>query len=882
MATVILDAGDSFTLASNATVRGSSGSETVKVLDGVVATLDSNVERIELPRASSAYTYQATANGVAILYNGTVVATAFNADKVAFTDGSATVAGTLVGTTLSFTLGGAAVSTTAGAVTPTLSTATGEASTISTGSTGGGSTTGQSFSLTTAADLMGPNVVTSTSKTTSGNDTIYGLTASSLTTNDIVDGGDGTDSLIADYDVGAGSLTIAPLLTSVESLTLRNTGTSNTTGDTLTFSAANATGLTSVNFDQITGTTGAAALVASGLDAGVTTIGVSKNAGQANTYTFTYADAAVAGTANTLTMNVTGNTTATGAVVIRGTTSTAAGAGVETVTINTTGTGTAAASTLASVLSADGGGSTSVLKTLNITGSSNLTINSSVDFAGTSGGTIVATGMSGDLTLTATSGNEPITFTGGSGKNNVTVAGGNDSLTGGSNDDTFTIGTGNDTVVGNAGNDRVVLSAITDLNSLDSIALGDGTRDTLAIGTWTAVNGTNFSASNKALIAATVTGQEVVELTAADVTAIDYSAIAQDIVRLSGGDGGNGAANTVITNAATNDVLINNYTTNNVTGATGSSAVTISAVLPNQTFKIELFGSGVGYTNVATAGTDHAIETVSNVTTLAIDSSTSATDTSTTVNTIGGTLEATAFAIKNTSAQTLVITGNKDLTIVNTAGTATAAFSNGIDVNASAFTGKLVLSGSNSNDSIKGGTGNDVITGAQGSDTIDLSAGGNDKVVFTALNSTDKDTIKSFTSGDTINVAALGDGTTGSLDSVITSAAAQSAMTADRAYIINTNGTAANLTTSGTAVITDMTSAAQVSVYLNERFTTTATTQRDVIIINDTTSGQNKTYVWNYVDAGTAGFATNGSELTLVGVIENGGTALGASAVVFA
>lgn len=151
MATVILDANDSYTAASAVTIRGSSGSETVKIYDGVAVNLDSNVERVEFARASSAYQYKATANGVEVSYNGTVVTTLFSGDKAAFTDGSAVVAGTIVGSTLSFTLGGTAVPSTAGAVVPTLVTTAGEASTITSGS--GSSTGGSNGTYTLASDM---------------------------------------------------------------------------------------------------------------------------------------------------------------------------------------------------------------------------------------------------------------------------------------------------------------------------------------------------------------------------------------------------------------------------------------------------------------------------------------------------------------------------------------------------------------------------------------------------------------------------------------------------------------------------------------------------------------------------------------------------------
>jgi hypothetical protein len=604
---------------------------------------------------------------------------------------------------------------------------------------------GQTFTLTTGADVLGPNSLVAANKTGDGSDTIYALTASSLTSADIIDGGNGTDSIIADYDFGgadagtATPTTVAPVLTSVENITIRNTGVKDTQADLFTLNTANSTGIKSVTFDQVAGAGTATTLSATALASSVATVGVTNNATLAHNYTFQYADAAVAGTADAVTVNVTGNSTATGTVLIRGTTSTTAGAGVETVTVKTTGTGTAAASTIGTLLSADGGGTTSVLKTLNVTGTSALTINASVDFAGTDGGTIVATGMSGDLTLTATTGNEKITFTGGSGKNNITTADGNDTLTGGTGDDTFTIGAGDDTVVGGAGNDRVVITGIAQLTAKDSIALGEGTRDTLAVGTWTALTvAGGVTAGNKALIDA-VTGLEVIELTAGNVTAVDYDAITQNVAYLT-------AANTTeaiaLTNVTTGDVL---RLTADSTDDGNTDQITVTGKSPNQEFVLELNGTDTDLTANNGAATNAAVSIAANISKFTIDSSAATASTANT-NSIAGT-HASAVAIENTSTQNFVITGNQGLVITG-GGTALAGFSTGADINASTFTGPLTLNGSTSADNFTGGTGVDTIRMLAGVDNINISSGGADVISLAGITAaTDRDIITGFTTG---------------------------------------------------------------------------------------------------------------------------------------
>jgi S-layer protein len=734
---------------------------------------------------------------------------------------------------------------------------------------GTGGTPGASFALTTAADVLGPLSGTAALKTTAGDDKIFGLTNDSLNSGDVIDGGLGSDSITANIATAG---TIAPVLTSIESVTLNSVSAG---GAAIVLDMKNSTGTDQV---WLSGQTAGAAdtLTAQSLAAGVQA-GIRDNGGtKANVYNFQYVDSAASGANDAVTLNLVNNNNqaipaggGTGAVTIRNTTSTTGTNGFETVNITTSG-GT---SILASLASTQGGGGTA-LKTVNVSGSSSLTITGSLAFNGGVSGTINSTTSAGTLTLTATGG-EAITFTqAGAGSATITTGAGNDILTGGAGNDTFTIGTGNDTVVGGAGNDAVRLGALADLTAADSISLGDGARDTLSIvaGT-TAINTTTITADIKTLI--NNTGAEVIELRAAGVTGVDYSAITQDIVRITTASA---AANVVATNVATGDILIFNA---DQTGVTGGSAIQASGVLPNQTFKIELAGSGIDISNVVTAATDSAIELSSNITTLQIDSNNTPSP-ATTVNTIGGALNAGAFAIKNTSAQTVVITGNSDLDIRNTTSAATinnGTFSNGVDVQASAFTGKLTIGGSAQADIITGGAGNDIISAGGGNDTINLAAGGSDKFNFYTHAGNGTDTINGFNGAagnDTLNVGTLGSGAITGPATVITSAATQQALTDTLAYLITTTGAAANLTTGGTAAVTDWTNLTQVGAYLSERFTATAGASDNVFVVNT----GNTSYVYSFVDA--AGTTLVAGELALVGVVNNGGTALTASSIVFA
>lgn len=490
-----------------------------------------------------------------------------------------------------------------------------------------------------------------------------------------------------------------------------------------------------------------------------------------------------------------------------------------------------------------------------------------MDFKGTTGA-IVATAFTGTTLTVTASGGEDIAFTGGAAKNVVTTGAGNDTLTGGANDDTFTIGTGFDTVTGGAGNDKVVLTAITELTSNDAVALGDGTRDTLAIGTWVnLIDGEELTTANKALIAAT--GAEVIELTAADQAGVDFANLDQSIVRLTAAGGANDVSQ-AFTNVRTGDTVI--YTADAV-GVTGAAAISYSGAIAGQSASIELFGTGVDLKTAGTAATDDAVEVVNGITVLNLDSSKLSTDTATTANTVTGATDAVGtagYAFDNQSLATINLTGNHAFSIVDGDG---IGFSNAISFNASAFTGVLTFVGSAAADVVTVGSGNDVITAGGGNDEINLSAGGADKLVFSATASNGRDVITGFASDDSLNVAGLGDGTLTALISTISSASATNVDITDAGvYIINTTGAAGNLKTGGTAAVTDWTNLTQVAAYLEERFDA-ADNDDGAFVVNTGTT----TYVYSLTDAGDATIAAG--ELALVGVLSSTGNLQAANVV---
>lgn len=736
-------------------------------------------------------------------------------------------------------------------------------------------TTGSSFTLTTAADIMNATSTTAANKTTTGNDTIYGLTASSLTSADVLDASSGTDTLIADYDAGTVALSIAPTLTSVESVTLRNTGTTAHDGatDGITFSAASSTGITSVTFDKVTATTGVVGLYkATNLGAG-TTVGITDNQTGAHVYTFQYTNAALAGSADTVALTISNDTTATGAVSIQNSTSaTGANDGAETVAITVSNTSSTTTSTLGSLV-VDNGTNKTVNK-VTVAGSGNLTITNTIDFEGTTSGTVDASAATGNLGLTLTSG-EAITFTGGSGKSTVVFGDAANVITGGAAADTFTLGTGVNTVTGNAGNDTVI-GTLASFTAADSIVLGDGTRDGITYSDVTALNSTGVTAAQLTILAG-YTGVEAIGSSQADVTAIDANYFTQSVFKLSG-------ANAV--DIAMIDVAGDTLVLATGIAASVNDALTVSGELPNSTFNLEMSGAAsiAVYSKDGAAG-DAGLTISTGISTVNILSTTTATSTTGLKNGISAdadaTLDGTAatngtYAIANVSAGGFVLTGNVDFAID---GGKTAGFSNAVDFNATAFTGKLTFVGSDSADRVTAGTGNDTIQGLGGDDVIDLAAGGVDLLNYAIVTgsavASGKDTITGFTTGndklsfDGTNITGGGSVTATAGTAVTAGSVTAAALTDGSVYVINNGAT--SLISGGTKTVTSYTDTAVVAAYLNEGYNATADNDAAVFLINDL-SGK-KTYVY-LVDEQTGAASTiQTADVTLIGVITESTTA---------
>jgi len=302
------------------------------------------------------------------------------------------------------------------------------------------------------------------------------------------------------------------------------------------------------------------------------------------------------------------------------------------------------------------------------------------------------------------------------------------------------------------------------------------------------------------------------------------------------------------------------------------------------------------------------------------------------------TLNASDLTTLNLSGNADVIITNAIVGSANLATVSAAAVQGAVTVNASAstanmtFTGSLsgtnVLTGGTGADTITGGTVADTIVGGNGADNISGNAGndvllggigadvinggiGNDTIIGGAGNDTltgdvgadvfglqasnGVDTINGFVSGtDDISLGAvavaqnaLSPATalvtlSGDLSGQEIAAGAGGAnsvtiVAADDYLIFNLNGAAANFTTAGTATLTaaDLTATTltALAAYLDERVVTANIADEALIAINWTAGGSTQTYLYRFAD-GLTNTTVEAGELTLVGIVDRGTTAL--------
>ena len=554
------------------------------------------------------------------------------------------------------------------------------------------------------------------------NDTFTAATGSTgaqtLTAGDNLNGGDGTDSLNITNTVAA-TLGAGVTTTKIENVNV--TATAATIVD--------ATGFGGVTNVSNTGST--ATVTVTGLKAipSVSLVGISTD----NNTVVTLDAAAVAGTADALTLNVNGvatNANSTQRVTVDG---------IETVNVVSSGSATGNAATSA-VLTV----SSNSLTTLNVTG--------------TAAATLAANLLGATATTTGTVTSDP-------GAHNVDItADATDKLS----------------VSMNAGNDGV---AIGNISVTHTIAGGDGTDTLDTNAAISLVTGANISGFEAVTIRGGVTvalptgttGNTVSTLTIAGGTGGTLTGFAAGgTINLQGG-GPATVTNTTGWTGTTDAITVNVGATTG-TGSTGSlTATSVSAALID-----------VATINNLQAGSDVSPRSVgfssaANLTTLTVNSGNAAPITITgggvllkTINAagVGGTVAFTATAA-NTLPAGFSLTGGAGGSILT------------------GFNGADTLTGGAGNDTLNGGLGQDTLTGGAGADTFVYTANATGAVQSSLAA---PDTIIGFVTGtDKLNITNITAGPVAFLNNYTTVAQAQAAVAADGraglAYFVTADST---------------------------------------------------------------------------------------------
>ncbi len=558
---------------------------------------------------------------------------------------------------------------------------------------GSGTSVGQTFTLTTGSDSFTGS---------SGNDTFNASYTSAngmtLQSGDTLAGGAGTDVL--NVSVGAAG-TVQPTISGIETVS----GNFSAGG---TISLLSATGVSTV---ESGGSTNAA--IFSGIGSSSVAL---KASNTALGTTFGFTNAALAGSADTVSLTL--NNVTAGTVAVQPVSGTN---GAETIAITSTGS--------PNTITLDDGTSTSLTK-VTISGSQDLSLTTTP----TTLTALDASALTGGLTHTSTA---------------VAAS----TVTGGSGNDALTMGAAavKDSVNAGAGDDTVTFSANFDVD--DTVDGGAGT-DTFVFGTST--DGTGYTAPTTK----TLTNFEILKFTNAIAAGLTTANVQAGIttVDLNGGTD----AQTIVMEAGAKTVKVGAANTGTLTVTDTGTATTDSLTLTNTGAAISMFGAAAGglvvngYETVTinTTGTGAATTQAATVITLAPD-----TGGTSTLNLAGSNTLSTTGAITANVINASGLTGSAKLTM----GAAAASGLTSILGSANADTlvgdasssidggaGNDTITGGSDNDTLVGGAGDDSITAAAGNDSI--SAGdGNDAVVI-AGNLTAADTISGGNGTDTLSI----------------------------------------------------------------------------------------------------------------------------------
>ena len=567
---------------------------------------------------------------------------------------------------------------------------------------GGSSATSASFTLTTGVDTFTGR---------SGNDSFDATTLASMNDYDIIDGGDGTDTLTIKFAAAANGTTLIPQLSNIENIQVTNDIANDTIADddALVISTAGLTGIESVSAiaggDAVTFND-----LANPVDITI------KSA--INITTVNFNATALTGASDAIKLTLSGTSSTTVALTDDSAATTSV---LESLTIDSI----SVANTLAA-LTIDG----VLLPSLNVTGSTALTITGAL---GATIGTVDASANSGGLTLTGAPGATVLSITGSSAADTLTAIGaGTTTLSMGAGNDTADFDgnwTGADTYDGGDGTDTLRIDGnVTNAGASSTVFGGLSNVEVLAVDTAHSItleSNTPFA---------------TLDLADADVQTVNLNdGYTQDTLVKIGSDLTdviNNNANVNLTMQANSGAITTNL---DVTGSLGTSDTLniVNAADGTNTFdtnndvfetiNLVAFSATADPTIVTGA---YSIGTPAGTGVLTINGQGLGAGN---VVTITGTLSATPMSITTGIAADSVTLGTKADTLVSGAG-------------------NDIITATGGSNNITAGDGVDTVTLGTGADTIDMGAG-ND-IITAGANLANTDVIDGGAGTDTLTTTA--------------------------------------------------------------------------------------------------------------------------------
>ena len=700
----------------------------------------------------------------------------------------------------------------------------------------------------------------------SGNDTINATfdeagTNSTLNVFDTIDLAGGTNTLaLSIIDTGGAGTTAlgaasSTTLTNVNVLTIKGLAATSTEGD-LTGIAPN---LNTINFNAST-----AKYAVKGVSTAVKTVGISNVASDGADAKITFA-AGLTGTADALTLNVSGAsaaTTSTAANFAEVNFVGAAGAdGLEIINVVSSGSTANRLDVLAQATA-------TTLKTVNVEGAAAFRVNTAL---ANTVKTIDATKADGGVNLGVVAGAN-VTFTGGAGDDRINMAAGletTDTLKGGAGSNTLAIDLAALTSTKTTAINKAI-EAVTDFQKLE-ITTAATSGDT-AIGVAVAANG--LTTIKEFVFSGAGTGG-----VGTDATASAVAGAAWDAIQVTGLTSDN--TNKIVTSAAITGGAggAGHNSTGHGAGSNGGDAIELLPALNavdavTITVKGNLTGGNGGAGEATQNGNGgnggHGINAAQFETLNLVSSGATATATN---SITGGALGAkggtgadgiAGFGVVLNTNATLNISGANDLTLTTSTVDPSAG---GLTVNALTFTGKLNVTSSAGNDTIIGSTNENIIKAGAGRDSIKISASTEkaDTIDLTdVVVAPNRDTITGFVAGaaSTADKFSINDDATLGLKAITGSSTAFTIASTDDVTAFNFAGT------NNSADLTAATDGAELFKAIASQGNTIAAL---TVTANDTgylvAYSGDKAYLYYFADTGNGSLAA--TEVALIGVADS-------------